>query len=276
LRRLADAATTIAAGQYGATVPVTDERDEVGRVAHAFNSMSASLRQTLDQLSERQSLAAVGEFAAALAHEVRNPLTAIRIDLQRLEEKLPDDPAMRAPAVRALQTLSRLDATVTGALRVARSGQATLGRIDLHDSLRAAIHDVLPEINNRGLQFSDALPAEPTWVMGDGAALYQLFFNLLLNAAQATPEGGRVHVGVSPSAKGVAVRVSDSGSGIAADAAEQVFAPFYTTKPGGTGLGLAIARRIATAHGGHMGIESGSPCGAVLVVQLPTAPNVTS
>ena len=99
LRQLANAATTIAAGQYGATVHVGEERDEVGQVARAFNSMSASLRHTLDQLAERQSLAAVGEFAANLAHEVRNPLTAIRIDLQRLEEKLPDDPALRAPAV---------------------------------------------------------------------------------------------------------------------------------------------------------------------------------
>lgn len=276
LRELADAATTIAAGQYGATVSVAERPDELGRVARAFNSMSASLRHTLDQLSERQSLAAVGEFAATLAHEVRNPLTAIRIDLQRLEEKLADDPAARAPAARALQTLTRLDATVTGALRVARSGQATLGRIDLRDPLRAAIHDVLPELNTRAIQFSEALPAEPAWVMGDGAALYQLFFNLLLNAAQATPANGDVNVSLSRSPEGMVVRISDSGSGIVSDATEQVFAPFYTTKPGGTGLGLAIARRIATAHGGSMAIESGSPCGAVLVVQLPTAPNVTS
>ena len=276
LRQLADAATTIAAGQYGATVHVAEERDEVGRVARAFNSMSASLRHTLDQLAERQSLAAVGEFAATLAHEVRNPLTAIRIDLQRLEEKLPDDPALRAPAVRALQTLTRLDATVTGALRVARSGQATLGRIDLRDAFRAAIHDVLPDIHNRDLQFTDALPAEPTWVMGDRAALYQLFVNLLLNAAQATPEGGRVHVSMSRSAEGVAVRVCDSGPGIVAALREEVFAPFYTTKPAGTGLGLAIARRIATAHGGRVVVEDGPPPGAVLVVELPSAPNVTS
>ena len=276
LRELADAATTIAAGQYGANVSVAEGPDEVGRVAHAFNSMSASLRHTLDQLSERQSLAAVGEFAATLAHEVRNPLTAIRIDLQRLEEKLPDDPAARASAARALQTLSRLDATVTGALRVARSGQATLGSIDLRDPLRAAIDDVLPEINTRAIQFSEALPAAPAWVMGDGAALYQLFFNLLLNAAQATPASGAISVSLSRSPEGLAVRVSDSGPGIAADVTEQVFTPFYTTKPGGTGLGLAIARRIATAHGGHLVIEDGSPRGAVLVVQLPAAPSVTS
>ena len=112
--------------------------------------------------------------------------------------------------------------------------------------------------------------------MGDGAALYQLFFNLLLNAAQATPANGDVNVSLSRSPEGMVVRISDSGSGIVSDATEQVFAPFYTTKPGGTGLGLAIARRIATAHGGSMAIQSGSPCGAVLVVQLPTAPNVTS
>ena len=274
LRQLADAATTIASGQYGATVHVAEEDDEVGRVARDFNSMSGSLRQTLDQLAERQSLAAVGEFAATLAHEVRNPLTAIRIDLQRLEE-LSDDPTVRAPAVRALQTLSRLDATVTGALRVARSGRATLERIDLRDCLRAAIHGVLPEMNARALQFTDALPGKPTWVMGDSAALYQLFFNVLLNSAQATPKGGRVHVTLSHSVEGVVARVCDSGPGMSAALREQAFAPFYSTKSAGTGLGLSIARRIAAAHAGRVFFEDGPSSGAVLVVQLPSA-NVTS
>ena len=112
--------------------------------------------------------------------------------------------------------------------------------------------------------------------MGDRAALYQLFVNLLLNAAQATPEGGRIHVSVSRSAEGVVVRVCDSGPGIVAALREEVFAPFHTTKPAGTGLGLAIARRIATAHGGRVVVEDGPPPGAVLLVELPSAPNVTS
>ena len=248
----------------------------MGRVARAFNSMSASLRHTLDQLAERQSLAAVGEFAATLAHEVRNPLTAIRIDLQRLEEKLPDDPAIRAPAVRALQTLTRLDATVTGALRVARSGQATLGRIDLRDSLRAAIHDVLPEIDNRGLQFSDALPAEPAWVMGDRAALYQLFVNLLLNAAQATPEGGRVHLSMSHSMEGVAVRVCDSGPGISACASREGVRALLHHE---TGRHRAwTGDRASDCHGTRRSCRcrSRSASRSLLVVELPSAPNVTS
>jgi len=275
LRELADAATVIAAGQYGGMVHVTDERDEVGRVARAFNSMSASLRTTLDQLAARQSLAAVGEFAATLAHEVRNPLTALRIDLQRLEEKLPDDPGMRVPAGRALQTLSRLDATVTGALRVARSGRATLARIDLREPLRAAIHDVLPDIQARGLRFSERLPAESIPVMGDSAALYQLFLNLLLNAAQATPDGGRVDVAMTRADSSVAVRVSDSGPGVPAGLHGKMFEPFYTTKPAGTGLGLAIATRITAAHGGRLAIDKDQPAGAVLVVEIPSAPDVT-
>jgi signal transduction histidine kinase len=149
-------------------------------------------------------------------------------------------------------------------------------KIDLRDALRAAIDDVLPDINSRDLQFTDALPADPAWVMGDRAALYQLFINLLLNAAQATPEGGRVHVAMSRLAEGVVVRVRDSGPGIDAALREEVFAPFHTTKPAGTGLGLAIARRIATAHGGRVVVEDGPPPGAVLLVELPSAPNVTS
>jgi signal transduction histidine kinase len=142
--------------------------------------------------------------------------------------------------------------------------------------LRAAIHDVLPEANERALEIGEALPHEPAWVMGDAAALYQLFFNLLLNAAQATPAGGSVDVTMSTSTDGVAVRVRDSGPGIPAALRDQAFAPFYTTKPGGTGLGLAIARRIATAHGGRIGFEGGPPGGATVIVELPKAPDVTS
>ena len=141
LGSLADAATAIAQGDYGRTVPVV-RTDEVGRVAAAFNAMSASLRRTLDQLAQRQSFAAVGEFAASLAHEVRNPLTSIRLDLQRLEEKMAGEPRLGEAVNRALRAVVRLDATVAGALRVARSGHLTLEKVDVREPIQTAIKDI--------------------------------------------------------------------------------------------------------------------------------------
>ena len=271
LGKLSDAATTIARGEYGATVDVGQAEDEVGRLGRAFNTMSENLKQTLNQLAERQSLAAVGEFAASLAHEVRNPLTAIRIDLQRLEEKAGDNPALREPAASALRAVSRLNATVTGALRVARSDQAMLERIDIRVPLRSAIEEALPELRVRALELRERLGSEPTDVMGDSAALHQLFLNLLLNAAQATPANGRVEIAVAHSERAVDITIADTGPGISPAQREEVFKPLYSTKAEGTGLGLAIARRIAAAHGGTLHVAESAHPGAVLVITLPVA-----
>jgi signal transduction histidine kinase len=271
LGELSEAATTIARGEYGTTVDVGQAEDEVARLGRAFNTMSANLKQTLDQLAERQSLAAVGEFAASLAHEVRNPLTAIRIDLQRLEEQAGDNRALRERAASALRAVSRLNATVTGALLVARSGQATLEQIDIRVPLRSAIQEALPELGARSLELRERLGSQPIDVMGDSAALHQLFLNLLLNAAQATPANGRVEIAAARSEQAVDITITDTGPGISPALREQVFAPLYSTKAEGTGLGLAIARRIAAAHGGTLAVAESAHTGAVLVIRLPVA-----
>jgi signal transduction histidine kinase len=268
LRALSEAADNIARGAYGATVDVR-EGDEVGRVARAFNKMSVNLRRTLEQLAERQSLAAVGEFAAGLAHEVRNPLTAIRIDLQRLEEKADQPSAVRESAARALRTVSRLDATVTGALRVARGGHAGMENIDLRVPLQSAVHEASPETRARSIELRTHVGSEVLLVRGDNGALHQLFLNLLLNAAQATPANGHIEISVARVTPLVEIRIADTGPGISPSVRELVFAPLYSTKAEGTGLGLAIARRIAVAHGGALAVEESTHPGAVLLVTLP-------
>ena len=125
LRSLSEAASAVSSGDLSRSVPEAGT-DEVGAVARAFNTMTENLRRTLRQLAGRESLAAVGEFAAGLAHEVRNPLTAVQIDLQYVESELPSDSPLREPQAKALAEIRRLDATVRDALRVARSGQVRL------------------------------------------------------------------------------------------------------------------------------------------------------
>jgi signal transduction histidine kinase len=271
LRSLSDAATAIAQGDYGRTVPV-GHPDEVGRVASAFNEMSASLRRTLDELAQRQSFAAVGEFAASLAHEVRNPLTSIRLDLQRLEEKVAGEPRLGEVVGRALRAVVRLDATVTGALRVARSGSLTLEKLDIREPIETAIKDVDVECRTRGIELTLNGHAANTIINGDQSALHQMFLNLLLNAAQAIDSGGRIHVSIDAGADAVCVTVSDSGSGIAADVRRRIFDPLFSTKTQGSGLGLPIAQRIVAAHGGELRLDSQRGQGTAVVVTLPLAP----
>lgn len=218
------------------------------------------------------ALAAVGELAAVLAHEVRNPLTSIRIDLQHVEEMLPEDSALRAPLGRALREVQRLDRTVNGVLRIARSGAIAPGLLDLRDPLRRAIEVAACAFDQCGATLEQIeIGAAPVPVLGDESALEQLFLNLLLNAAQALAENGGAGIIVSSEGAGVRVEIWDSGLGIPAERIDKVFDPFFSTRRDGTGLGLSIARQIVHAHGGTITIASQQDLGTTISVCLPLA-----
>jgi signal transduction histidine kinase len=268
LERLTAAADAVSRGDLERSIDISGE-DEVGRVAGAFNLMIASLQRTLSELSQRRALAAVGEFASALAHEVRNPLTAVRLDLQHLQEKLPPEPRLREALTRALDGVQRLDRAVTGSLRVARSGRVMREPLDLRAVLEGAIHSARPEFTASGATLEPFPNTVGSVAMrGDGAALEQLFLNLLLNAAQALEPGGRAGVAVEEDAGEVVVRVWDTGRGIPTADLERVVQPFFSTRTEGTGLGLAIAERVAAAHGGGIRIESAPGAGTTVHVRL--------
>ncbi len=235
LERLADGAGAVARGELERAV-AEDGPDEIRRVAGAFNTMT---------------------FAASLAHEVRNPLTAIRLDLQRAREQLADGERSGALVDHALHEVERLDASVTDGLRLARSGQPTLAPLDLRQPLEAAYHAAQHRFDANGAVLESlALPAGPVWTNGDAGALEQLFINLLLNAAEATGAGVSAGVELEQADGTVRVSIWDRGRGIAPEQMSRIFEPFYSTSPEGTGLGLPIARRIARAHGGELEIES--------------------
>ncbi|MGD0483126.1 MAG: ATP-binding protein [Gemmatimonadales bacterium] len=269
LERMAVAAEAVAAGDLKRRVEVSG-RDEVGRLAEAFNAMTESLRRTLAELSQQRALAAVGEFAASLSHEVRNSLTAIRIDLQHAVRQLPEESATTPLVTRTLETVRRLDSTVTGALRVARSGQNPMVRLDLAPLLRRAMESAQPSfVASEATLEPLALESEPVEVDGDAGALEQLFLNLLLNAAQALDAGGRARVEVRSADDRIVVRICDNGPGVESSALEEVGTVLRSTKPDGTGLGLPIAQRIAAAHGGELRIESVPGEGTTVIVTLP-------
>jgi signal transduction histidine kinase len=270
IERLAAAAERVAAGELD--VRLATGSDEVGRAAVAFNHMTENLRRTLRQLGEREALAAVGEFAAALAHEIRNPLTSIRIDLQLVEERLPRDSAVREIQSAALDSVRRLDATVHGALDVARSGRIQQSRIDLLKPLRAAVHAAAPELARRHAHLSQPPgDAAPLHVRGDESALERVFLNLLLNTTRAIAESGRVDIAAGEEDGDAVVRIGDDGPGIPPAVLPRVFEPFFTTRADGTGLGLAIAHRIVSAHGGRIRIDSSPGAGCAVEVRLPLA-----
>jgi signal transduction histidine kinase len=277
LGRLATAADAVSTGDLDRRVDPAGP-PEVGRVATAFNTMTANLRRTLARLAERESLVAVNEFAAALAHEVRNPLSSIQLDLQEVEERLPADSPLRALQLQALDDLRRLDRTVAAALGTARAGRLQPREFDLRDPVRAAARAAAPRCAERGATLH-SLPddAPPVPLHGDPDALERVFLNLLLNAADAVDTGGTVRIevdggvpgGESGEGAGATVVVRDDGDGMSPDALTRAFEPFFSTRAGGTGVGLSIARRIVAAHGGTLHLDSAVGRGTAVEVRLP-------
>jgi signal transduction histidine kinase len=268
LKELSGAANAVSRGDLAQRVDVR-AGDEVGVVAEAFNTMTESLQRTLRELSTRESLAAVGEFAASLAHEVRNPLTAIRVDLQLAEEELAEGSVGREAQERALQEVARLDDSVTKALRVARTGSIEAESLDLRTAIRAAANAARPVFAERGATLRVHLGENVLPISGDAGALEDLFLNLLRNAAQALEAGGTAEVSAEVGEARVTVVVRDDGVGIPAELQDRVFEPLFSTRPEGTGLGLTVARRVAVAHGGDLALESTPGEGTTVRVTLP-------
>lgn len=269
LESTARAADRVARGHLDGSVPERGSR-ETRRLAWAFNTMTGSLRRTLDRLARQEGLAKVGEFASALAHEVRNPLTSIRVDLQRVQEKVSADAGARRALDRALREVGRLETTVSGTLRVARSGRIRRSPVPLTRPLEAALEVAGPTFREEKVHLErvGSFPPELT-VEGDADALEQLYLNLLLNAAQVSPEGGVVRVSVAETAEEAVVRIRDQGPGVDPDEVEALFEPFHSGRKDGTGLGLAVVRQVAEAHGGSVELTTAADGGAVVEVLLP-------
>ena len=228
-------------------------------------------RERLRRMSRADKLATVGELAAGAAHEIRNPLTAIRSSLQYLASKTPDETAGRLLAT-ALQETERIDGIVSALLSFSRPSEIVKERLDLRDVLGESLELVSFQARTGHVAVDPALGTVPLVVRGDRAQLKQLFLNIFLNAIQATPAGGRLSVEAlaTDGRKGV-ITIADTGAGIPEENLDRIFDPFFTTKKGGTGLGLSICYSIVKAHQGEIEARSKQGQGTVMKVSLPLA-----
>jgi len=224
-----------------------------------------------EKLTRAEHLAEIGQLAASLAHEIKNPLAGISGAIQIMRETMEDDDPHRPVAGAILAQIKRLDATVKDLLEYARPTPPTARATDL-DEIVSRVLSVLqeePALRNAHIECSE--PAQDHIVLGDDGHLEQLLMNLIINAAHASDPGGRIHVSVSPGDAMMRLVVEDRGEGMAGDVCAQAFDPFFTTKAKGTGLGLSICRRIVEAHGGRMKLDSEVGRGTRVIVDLPLA-----
>jgi signal transduction histidine kinase len=226
-------------------------------------------RERLEAASRAQQLAMAGQLAAAVAHEVRNPLATIRSSVQYVA----DSPAAWSQKNSLLQQVvgevDRINRTLSAMLGLSRPQPLEVSDVDLGDLVQDALALVQPYVDHQHLTLERIAGEEPLSVRADRRQVHQVLLNVLLNACQATERGGRLTIGVDTHAEMARVRISDTGVGIAANDRQRVFDPFFTTKPSGTGLGLAICREIMTKHGGTIDLESELGVGTTVTLLLP-------
>jgi two-component system, NtrC family, sensor histidine kinase HydH len=243
------------------------------------HEVAARIRQVVEELQEtrRQAmlsdrLAAVGELAAGVAHELRNPLTSVKLLVQTAAQRQQDPIVAGKQLQVAQQEITRIESTIQGLLDFARPPDLHRVAHDLRTTVRRALNLVEGRAKQQNIEIAEQMPNSSVIVDGDPQQLHQVFVNLLLNGIDAMPRGGSMTVAVE---KDDAVQhvcrisVSDAGIGIPGPILDKIFEPFATSKEHGTGLGLAISHRIAREHGGALSAANRTEGGAVFTLELP-------
>lgn len=224
-----------------------------------------------EQLRRAERLSTLGEMAAVLAHEIRNPLGSIRGTAEILRDDYrPGDPKHEFIEIQIKET-ERLNHVVEDFLRMARPQAGQMQRCSLREELETIVVLTANDAHQRGIRLTFEPPENDLAVTGDGEKLRQAFLNIVINALQATPTGGSVTISTVSKDGFGEVRFTDTGAGITPEALEKIFEPFFTTKADGTGLGLAITRKIIEAHGGTLTVQSQIGTGTTATVRLPKA-----
>lgn len=227
----------------------------------------AIMREQQRRLLEGERLAVVGEMAAAVAHSIRNPLASIRTSV---EDALDRDPGrFQEPAEDIMGEVDKIEAWVRELLSFSGPGSVRRETLDLNALIRRSLDEGEREIARRGVKVEAALAEPPPRATGDPALVEQVLQSIISNALDAMPRGGRLGVTTTRAEDHAEIEIRDNGTGIAPEALEQVFKPFFTTKPRGVGLGLPLSRRLVERMGGSLTLTSRRGEGTAVRIALP-------
>jgi signal transduction histidine kinase len=246
---------------------------QLGHIVRRVEEVAERLQQHQRELLRAEQLAAVGQLAASVAHEVRNPLTGIKMLVESALKSENRKPLNLEDLQVIHREVARLEQTVQGFLNFARLPPPRCNTCDLREVVRQAAELVGARARQQGVTLDFHAPDAPVPAYVDRGQLDTVLVNLFINALDAMPQGGRLEVAVEQTADaGARVSVADSGTGIAPQVAGRLFTPFTTTKPTGTGLGLSISGRILQEHGGSLSAGNRPEGGARFVLTLPPPP----
>ncbi len=246
----------------------TSSRDEIEDLALSFNRMISDLEQSVNEQLRLSRLAATGELAATLAHEIRNPLNSIQGAASYIRKNFRG--ALLTEFIKIINDeVSRINKLTTNLLNFAKPISPNLSPSNINTVVKSTVELVKGEFEDKGISLKANLDETLPEVLIDVNQIKQVIINLMLNALDATDKGGSVSIVTSSSNGNIILSVIDSGRGIKKEDMKNIFNPFFTTKASGTGLGLAIADRIAKEHGGEITVESSEKQGSRFSLLLP-------
>jgi signal transduction histidine kinase len=275
---LQDKIQRVADGDLNVQVGFSDRNDDIGDLGRNFNNMVQQLRESRQeiehlhrtQMSRAEHMATLGELAAGLAHEIRNPLAGIAGVMQIVGRDLPPTSPACDVVKDVQEEVLRINRIVSDLLETARPRPPEYQLADLNSTVEHAVSFARQQILSKPIEIEFRKAPELGLVEHDPRQLHQVLLNLLLNAIQALNGGGRVTVLLAQSdEKTVSVSINDTGLGIAPENLTHIFRPFFTTKGHGTGLGLPLARRIVEDHGGKLEVTSDLGHGSTFTLVLP-------
>ena len=273
LEELTRAAGAVGQGDLSPQLPAASD-DEVGTLSGAFDHMLQRVRSMMLEIEVSRQLAVLGEFSAQLSHEIRNPLTSLKLNLQGLardvrRRSLPERASL--PLETCLREVNRLDHVVRGVLELAKPRSTERQSCNIHPLVKRVLDLHAAQLKENDIFVIRELFADRDAVCGDEEQLVSLVTNLVINAIEAQPNGGHLLVRTRVDGANLEVMLADDGAGVSAEIAGRIFRPFVSDKPSGTGLGLAMALNVARDHGGALSLTLAPDgySGACFLVKLP-------
>jgi two-component system, NtrC family, sensor kinase len=277
LVELQEKIASVGDGNLDVSVAFARRNDEIGDLGRNFNRMVTQLKDSREeierlhrtQMSRAEHLATLGELAAGLAHEIRNPLAGIAGVVEIIGRDLPPTSPARAVVKDVRQEITQINNILTDLLQTARPHPPEIRLSDLNVTVEHAVMLARQQALSKPIEIVLKKNPELPEVEHDSSQIHQVLLNLLLNSLQAIDGPGRITIALEARNFQVAIHVTDSGRGIAPENLANIFRPFYTTKGNGTGLGLSLARRIVEEHQGSVEVSSTVGKGTQFTVLLP-------
>lgn len=242
--------------------------DEVGELTKAFNLMTKELRESRRSILNTEKLTTIHQMSTAFAHEVRNPLSSIRMLTQMTLEKISNSSVQQSMS-KVLDEIERIEVIVGGWMDLARPIKLDRTTTDLNLIVNDVLKLMTVNLSHHHIKVEKDLTTELPMISIDADKIKQVMINLILNAMQAMPKGGKLHLTTCGSEKFVEATVSDTGLGMNSKTMERVFDPFFTTKPSGIGLGLSTCQQLVEQHSGQITVDSVIGQGTTITIKLP-------